>query len=70
MGKNIQKLIYLAVLAFWAVFMTVFPAFAGMDNPLMGDPQGRYLGVVIAVMAVALVVIVIIAVISSKNRKK
>lgn len=47
----------------------IFPLVAAANNPAMGDTQGRYIGVVIAVMAVALVVVVIIAAVSAKNKK-
>lgn len=39
------------------------------DNPLTGDAQGQYIGVVIVVMAVALAVVIIIAALSAKKKK-
>lgn len=68
MVRDMQKFVYKALICA-AVIMRGVTAFASARNPSMGDIQGRYIGVVFAVMAVALVVVVIIAVVPSKKKK-
>lgn len=65
-----KKISNIVIAAAFAAAMTMQTVFASTDNPMTGDEQGRYIGVVIAVAAVALVVIIVIAAISSKKGGK
>lgn len=67
---KMRKIFSLIVIPVFAAIMTTTTVFASTDNPMTGDEQGRYIGIVIAVAAVALVVIIVITAISSKKSGK
>lgn len=67
---KLKRILNIIAAAVFTTATAVTTAFASTDNPLTGDEQGRYIGVVVAAAAVALVVIVVIVVMSSRNGKK
>lgn len=67
---KLKRILNIIAAAVFTAAMAVTTAFASTDNPLTGDEQGRYIGVVVAVAAVALIVIVVILIISSRKGKK